>query len=108
MYCERISLGSYPAGPWDSVDDFHKELMLRALPLNIPKDVNAEEVNDVIRRAHLRRHRICLTHNDLGPHNVLVDEKWNITGIVDWEASAWMPEYWCVSREILRTLLIKT
>ncbi|OSC96696.1 hypothetical protein PYCCODRAFT_1481808 [Trametes coccinea BRFM310] len=45
-------------------------------------------------RAHSRPHEIRLTHNDLSAHNILVDDDWNITGIVDWEACAWMPEYW--------------
>ena len=57
----------------------------------------SEAIHDVVRRAHAGPHRICLTHNDLGPHNILVDDEWNITGIVDWEACAWMPEYWCVT-----------
>ena len=53
-------------------------------------------VHDTIREVHARDYRICLTHNDLGPHNILVDDDWNITGIVDWESCAWMPEYWWV------------
>ena len=94
MYCERLRLDAKPTGPWNSVDEFHKALMWRARRLLLPAGLDAKEVDDVIRRAHSRPHRICLTHNDLGPHNVLIDDNWNITGIVDWEASAWMPEYW--------------
>ena len=62
----------------------------------MPKEVDSEMVHNVIREVHSREYRLCLTHNDLGPHNILVDEHWNITGIVDWESCAWMPEYWCV------------
>ncbi|KAI0765154.1 hypothetical protein C8Q74DRAFT_1032705 [Fomes fomentarius] len=54
----------------------------------------SEAIHDLIRRAHSRPHRLCLTHNDLAPQNILVGEDYNITGIVDWEAAAWMPEYW--------------
>ncbi|PIL22947.1 hypothetical protein GSI_15643 [Ganoderma sinense ZZ0214-1] len=92
--CWRMTL-SPPLGPWESVAAFHEELMLRAGPLTyIPEDVDSEMVHDVIREVHSREYRLCLTHNDLGPHNILVDDRWNITGIVDWESCAWMPEYW--------------
>ena len=95
VHCERISMGSNPCGPWESVAAFHEKLMERTLGLNIrPGYGDPEVVHDVIKRAHARTHRICLTHGDLGPHNILVDENWKITGIIDWETCAWMPEYW--------------
>ena len=62
----------------------------------MPKDLDSEMVHNMIWEVHSRDYRLCLTHNDLGPHNILVDDHWNITGIVDWESCAWMPEYWCV------------
>ncbi|KNZ79026.1 hypothetical protein J132_06866 [Termitomyces sp. J132] len=68
-------------------------LMVRTGGLEIPDD-EAETVWETITKAHSRPHRLCLTHNDLGPHNVLVDDDWKITGIVDWEAAGWLPEYW--------------
>ena len=83
-----------PAGPWSSVSEFHEDLLRRTCGLKFPEHVDSEAALDVIKRAHARQHRVCLTHNDLGPHNLLVDDDWNITGIVDWEAAAWMPEYW--------------
>ncbi|TFY78135.1 hypothetical protein EWM64_g5882 [Hericium alpestre] len=92
--CARVRFDAEPAGPWQSVDEFHEAIIYRTGGLNIPENVDAAAVHDVIRRAHARKHRVCLTHNDLGAHNILVDENWNITGIVDWEAAAWMPEYW--------------
>ncbi|KAG5734176.1 hypothetical protein E4T56_gene1398 [Termitomyces sp. T112] len=93
IYCERLSMGSRPAGPFLSVDAFHQTLMVRTGGLEIPDD-EAETVWETITKAHSRPHRLCLTHNDLGPHNVLVDDDWKITGIVDWEAAGWLPEYW--------------
>ncbi|RPD62846.1 kinase-like protein [Lentinus tigrinus ALCF2SS1-6] len=102
VYCARIRFGAPPAGPWDTVEAFHGDLMHRAGEINVPGEPycakTTEEVYDVIRRAHARTHRVCLTHNDLGPHNILVDDHWNITGIVDWESCAWMPEYWEVTK----------
>ena len=94
--CWRMTL-SPPLGPWESVAAFHRYVWLRAGGLTyMPKEVDSEMVHNVIREVHSREYRLCLTHNDLGPHNILVDEHWNITGIVDWESCAWMPEYWCV------------
>ncbi|KAH9901568.1 kinase-like protein [Cubamyces lactineus] len=91
--CERLAMGAPPLGPFESVEAFHQFLLDRAGTLNIPEQ-EADEAQAVIKRAHSRSHRICLTHNDLGPHNVIIDEEWNITGIIDWESCAWMPEYW--------------
>lgn len=99
VYCARIRLHAAPAGPWQFVADFHQDLMRRTggLTNNMPEG-QSEAIHDVIRRAHSRPHRLCLTHNDLAPQNILVDGDYNITGIVDWEAAAWMPEYWYVNR----------
>lgn len=94
VYCERISLGSKPYGPWPSVAEFHAFLL--EFDVQAPPDVH-EKVWNSINTAHSRTHRICLTHNDFAPQNILVDKDFNITGIVDWEAAAWMPEYWYVS-----------
>ncbi|RDX43495.1 kinase-like protein [Lentinus brumalis] len=99
VHCARIRFGQHPAGPWDSVEAFHANLLHRAGGLNVPEQPeycpkSPEAVHDVIRRAHVKTHRVCLTHNDLGAHNVLIDENWNITGIVDFESCTWMPEYW--------------
>ncbi|GBE83975.1 kinase-like protein [Sparassis crispa] len=93
VHCERVAFGSPPVGPWESVAAFHHELMARTRRLVVPEE-KTEVVHDVVQRAHSRTHRVCLTRNDLGPHNVLVDASWKITGIIDWEACAWMPEYW--------------
>jgi aminoglycoside phosphotransferase (APT) family kinase protein len=38
-------------------------------------------------------HRIVLTHADLAPRNIMVEDG-KITGIVDWEEAGWYPEYW--------------
>lgn len=99
VYCGRVRLHASPAGPWQSIADFHAELMHRTggLTYAVPEG-QSEAIDEVVRKAHSRPHRLCLTHNDLGPHNILVDHDFNVTGIVDWEACAWMPEYWCVTR----------
>ncbi|KAH0593877.1 hypothetical protein MHUMG1_08199 [Metarhizium humberi] len=43
---------------------------------------------------HLRTdHRIVLSHCDLAPRNILVQDG-KITGLVDWEDGGWYHEYW--------------
>ncbi|KAK2787593.1 hypothetical protein FQN53_005043 [Emmonsiellopsis sp. PD_33] len=34
------------------------------------------------------------THADIAPRNIMVDERHQITGLVDWEYSGWYPDYW--------------
>lgn len=38
-------------------------------------------------------HRIFLTHGDLTPRNIVMQDG-KISGIIDWEESGWYPEYW--------------
>ncbi|KAF4563674.1 hypothetical protein EYR40_003198 [Pleurotus pulmonarius] len=104
VHCERICMDSKPRGPWSSVDEFHTWMVARSRIVAPPE--KSDEVWSCIKAAHSRPHRICLTHNDLASQNILVDEQFNITGIIDWEAAAWMPEYWSVdiSVDSLRVL----
>ncbi|KAI0391532.1 kinase-like protein [Xylariaceae sp. FL0594] len=56
-------------------------------------------VAPLVKEAFARRlrtgHRIVLSHCDLTPRNIMVDEEGkNITGLIDWENSGWYPEYW--------------
>ncbi|EGE00906.1 hypothetical protein TESG_08188 [Trichophyton tonsurans CBS 112818] len=34
------------------------------------------------------------THGDIAPRNIMIDERNNITGILDWEYAGWYPDYW--------------
>ncbi|PGH02012.1 hypothetical protein AJ79_07750 [Helicocarpus griseus UAMH5409] len=34
------------------------------------------------------------THGDIAPRNIMVDENYQITGLLDWEYSGWYPDYW--------------
>ncbi|CCF38682.1 phosphotransferase [Colletotrichum higginsianum] len=56
-----------------------------------------ESVPPLLREAFSRRlrtnHRVVLSHCDLAPRNILVQEG-KIKGLVDWEDSGWYPEYW--------------
>ncbi|ODA79146.1 hypothetical protein RJ55_04738 [Drechmeria coniospora] len=33
-------------------------------------------------------------HGDINPRNIIVDEKYHIVGLLDWESSGWFPDYW--------------
>ncbi|KAJ3477051.1 hypothetical protein NLI96_g10730 [Meripilus lineatus] len=37
------------------------------------------------------------THGDLNRHNIMVTPDGHVSGIFDWEAAGWLPEYWEVS-----------
>ncbi|KAH8675139.1 kinase-like domain-containing protein [Ilyonectria robusta] len=56
-----------------------------------------EQTPPLVREAFSRRlrtdHRIVLSHCDLTPRNILVEDG-KIKGLVDWEDSGWYPEYW--------------
>lgn len=41
-----------------------------------------------------RSSRSVFTHADIAPRNIMVDDDHNITGILDWEAAGWYPDYW--------------
>jgi aminoglycoside phosphotransferase len=56
-----------------------------------------EHTPPLVREAFIRRlrtdHRVVLSHCDLTPRNILVQDG-KIQGLVDWEDSGWYPEYW--------------
>lgn len=52
-------------------------------------DFHVETIKNSMRDNHKWR----LTHGDMGPHNILV-ENGRVTAVLDWELSGWYPEYW--------------
>lgn len=48
--------------------------------------------------ARPERDEIVFTHGDLVPKNILVNDKGNVTAIVDWEFAGYYPKYWEHSR----------
>ncbi|KAJ3915167.1 kinase-like domain-containing protein [Lentinula edodes] len=92
--CRRIQLnGSSSFGPFDSVKAFHEEL-IKFSNLEFPNQETESAALSKIHRLYEKPHRIVFTHNDLHPGNVMVDANFRIVGILDWESSGWMPEYW--------------
>ncbi|KAF8823525.1 hypothetical protein HHX47_DHR10000188 [Lentinula edodes] len=92
--CRRIQLnGSSSFGPFDSVKAFHEEL-IKFSNLEFPNQETESAALSKIHRLYEKPYRIVFTHNDLHPGNVIVDANFRIVGIIDWESSGWMPEYW--------------
>jgi aminoglycoside phosphotransferase (APT) family kinase protein len=77
-------------GPFADQDEFHRALYNRIPP---QEHDNLRSLIE-IREAHSKRHRICFTHGDMSPSNLLVDERNRLCGLVDFECAGWYPEYW--------------
>ena len=71
-------------GPFNTEADFNNHLY----HIGVGPTLKAS-----IAEVHSRKHRSCFTHSDLHPTNILV-EGGRLSGIVDWECAAFMPEYW--------------
>ncbi|TRM59069.1 hypothetical protein BD626DRAFT_509645 [Schizophyllum amplum] len=56
--------------------------------------VYAREIPQVKAFLAMSEHAVVFTHGDLVRHNIFVCEDGHISGIIDWEAGAWMPDYW--------------
>lgn len=98
------------ANPWGEavcgVDggDVHGPLV----PQNFPRCENEVEFRQRFERfssmsAQVRAfldlppHAIVFTHGDLNRHNLMLGADGHISGVFDWEAAAWMPEFWEIS-----------
>lgn len=79
-------------GPFESQDAFHAQYFCE-LRMKVD-DPNYERITALSRAMRQKRYRLCLTHGDLSPNNILVDENYKPSGLVDWQCAAWMPEYW--------------
>ncbi|KAL1747903.1 kinase-like domain-containing protein [Schizophyllum fasciatum] len=99
IYDNRLSYDMYPWGPFASVPEFH-EYMVKRSDLRFDNCEDPEAVLAVLRQSHSKPHRVCFTHGDFHPGNILVDDDFNVTAILDWEMAAWMPEYWYVLRDL--------
>lgn len=84
---DRIA-SSGPIGPFSTVEEAH-ELILS----HVVGDERDQVLETARRRSYSKRHRICFTHGDLRPWNVLVKDG-RLSGLVDFGSSGWYPEYW--------------
>lgn len=80
-------------GPFNSPAEFHAQEFCTVYP-ECSKSKWNERVERLVKERPTKEYRICLTHGDILPHNILADEDFNLTGLIDWETAGWMPEYW--------------
>ena len=82
-------------GPCEDEVVFHGEYLQYAHPATWEQtDVSFEETLTGTKvLAAMHHHRVVFTHGDLLPHNIMV-KNGHISGIIDWEYSGWLPEYW--------------
>ncbi|PIL25238.1 hypothetical protein GSI_13127 [Ganoderma sinense ZZ0214-1] len=81
-------------GPFSSSDEFHSQYCC-TLPPEADPGIRA-----LAKRIREKPYRVCLTHGDISPTNILVNEDYVPVGLVDWGCAAWMPEYWELTSSI--------
>lgn len=75
-------------GPFPTTEEFHLQNCLRV------RGSDAAEAHALGDKRDRRHYRLCFTHGDLTPANILLDADYRPVGIVDWQCAAWLPEYW--------------
>ncbi|MCJ1467027.1 hypothetical protein MMC07_005649 [Pseudocyphellaria aurata] len=81
-------------GPFKTQKELHEYLLS---PASTHGFKSLEEFQMTMTRARKTMdmpHNIVFTHGDLKAHNVLVDENYCLSGLIDWESAGWCPEYW--------------
>ena len=85
-------------GPFSCAREFHVQNFNTAYPTYTSEP--DERTKLLIAQRKDKKFRIVLTHGDLLPHNILSDDDGRPIGIVDWEAAAWLPEHWEMTRSL--------
>lgn len=87
----KVVIGEYSpheGGPFDSEQLFNEFLFSHIIP-SVPEPLRYYGTC-----TFEHNHEIVFTHGDLAPRNILVDEQYHVTAILDWENAGWYPEYW--------------
>ncbi|KAJ3873925.1 hypothetical protein F5051DRAFT_418070 [Lentinula edodes] len=92
IYSFRIDEAFRPVGPFLTPAEFHSQVYCTAYP-NFPDEAD-ENLKRLIAERPSKEYKIVFTHGDILPHNILADEDFRLTGLVDWECAGWMPDYW--------------
>ncbi|EXJ87618.1 hypothetical protein A1O3_04579 [Capronia epimyces CBS 606.96] len=74
-------------GPFSTEEQFNEFLLSDLSP------ATPEIFRSTFRRLMKTNHNIVLTHCDISPQNIVVNNG-QIVGILDWESAGWYPEYW--------------
>jgi len=86
MLCYRVCVDR--VGPFATESDFYRFLSDRMVL------EEQDRLKALAKAVHTRTYPIRLHHNDFAPQNILVDENYCLSGIVDWACLSWFPEYW--------------
>jgi len=86
-----IRVPQHLIGPCDNLQGFNESLIGPAWAAKHRQDY--ENLMDSARKLHRKACRIVFTHGDFMHHNILVKDG-HVTGIIDWEAAGWYPDYW--------------
>lgn len=82
-----------PMPPHDNERQFHAFIRsVAALHWNNPAYQKAKRKAEEF--FALPPHAIVFTHGDFNKHNIMIGADGRVSGIVDWENGAWLPEYW--------------
>jgi serine/threonine protein kinase len=81
-------------GPFETEQEMHQYLISPASPHAFESEEAFQECLASAREIQSMHHRVVFTHGDFKHHNILIDEKGNLTGILDWESTGWCPEDW--------------
>ncbi|PPQ97045.1 hypothetical protein CVT26_001268 [Gymnopilus dilepis] len=91
VFSHRIS-HSDGVGTFKSQDEFHAQKFCT------PWEPYDDNLRAALEKRAMTRYRICFTHGDITPFNILVDDDIRPCALIDWECAAWMPEYWEYTR----------
>ena len=91
LFDPKMPAGCEGFGPFESIRDFHSFLR-HGVSESSPE---YQDIDDLVdwQENEANQYNTCFTHGDLCSTNILVDGN-KISGIVDWESSGWLPEYW--------------
>ena len=95
LFSFRIDMNRH-VGPFPSTSVFH------AQPFCTLRSIRDPFMLALVERVRAKQHRLCFTYGDISPTNILVDDNYRPTGLVDWECAAWMPEYWELAATLWR------
>ena len=81
-------------GPFETQEELHDFLLSAESKVGFCSNDEYEEAKAKANKIRQMPHRNTFTHGDLKAHNILIDRKGQLSGILDWESAGWLPEYW--------------